>query len=102
MTREEIREGIKTILMKVISHTLADGYNDLDSIVREIQELEDGLGVVIKVDRTPPYSEYVDGIFNSKKKSQTKECLEKNSIYEKAQLDMIRVGYVAVKPLIET
>lgn len=47
--QEEIREGIKEILKKVIAHTLADGYNDLDDIISELLKLEDKLGVVIRV-----------------------------------------------------
>ena len=51
-------------------------------------------GICVKADDSdPPYSEYVDGIFQSNEKwdqKLAKRSLEKNSIYEKAQEDMLK------------
>ncbi len=53
-TREEIRAGLKDTLRRVIANTLADGYNDLDSIVTEIQEFEHSQGLAFVYDIQAP------------------------------------------------
>lgn len=90
--QEEIKGGIKYFIAKG---------GDWDTIVGNIFSYLHSRGVVIRVDRDTPFSKYVDGIFNSKKKSQRKEAWAKNDIYETAQIDMLNAGYVAVESLIK-
>lgn len=99
------REDIKQCLIGLLDKwgrallTETDQYPEFIVADRILDELNNR-DVAIKVDRDTPYSEYVGGIFDSKKKSQMKECIEKNDIYEKAQVDMLDAGYVAVESLI--
>ena len=96
--QEEIREGVITNIAKACPDMLNV---DIVALTDKILKDEDSQGVVIKVDRELPYSHYVDGIFNSKKKSEIKQNTGLNNIYEKAQQDMLEAGYVAVEPLVE-
>jgi len=104
--REEIRKGMSYKIIELVnaldeSPDKETSRRIWDNFFLDLFEYLHSQGVVIKVDRKLPYSKYVDGIFNSRKKSQAMDYIEKNAIYEDAQLDMLKVGFAVVESLIE-
>ncbi len=86
--QEEIKKAVKTC----IAIEWDDGRPGFDGnrLTQKILEVEDTLGVVIKVDRELPKNPYSD-------MPDSGEWLG----YGLALLDLTKAGYVAVEPLIE-
>lgn len=83
--QEEIREGIKPILIELRNMAIGLHKIDVEPYLKRIQEFEDSQGVVIKVDRELTVGNV--------------------TLYSKAEIMALNIfaeaGYVAVEPLIK-
>ena len=91
--QEEIRDEVYRILLNKKHDVIQDLANSILSYLHS-QKCR------IQVDRELPHSRYADLMFNSKGKSQIKENMERNNIYEEAQLDMLKWYKDSLEPLI--
>ena len=89
--RDEIREGISQILIELRNNAIVLHKIDVQSYLKQIQEFEDSMGVVIKKEGELP--EYVGCTCASD--DYTK------SVAVETQLDMLKAGYGTFERLIK-
>ncbi len=94
----KIREGIDDLLKDMLRCFKRGEWVDTATVTRIIQEFENSQGVVLKVERELPKDELAEMVL---RQSEVLGMEGAQHPYYKAQLDMVRAGYVAVESLIE-
>lgn len=102
-SREEIREGVDGVIKCWNDTTVSSEWRPLyggASLSQDIMLYLHSQGVVIKVDRELPENTTREVVPGDIKKSMLLRRVG-DGYYDKAQQDMLKAGYVAVKPLVE-